>query len=38
MFDNARYMATGIKNEIPAELQVFMWDCIDTLKEKGARS
>lgn len=34
MFDNKRYMTTGIKNEIPLRIQLFMWSCIDTLKEQ----
>ena len=36
MFDKSnRYMTKGIQNDIPVELQMFMWNCIDTLKEKG---
>lgn len=35
MFDNARYMTIRIKNEIPLELQIFIWNCIDELKEEG---
>lgn len=35
MFDNARYMTRGVKNEIPLELQLFMWNCIDELKSQG---
>lgn len=36
MFDKSnRYMTKGIQNDIPVELQIFMWNCIDTLKDKG---
>lgn len=35
MFDNKRYMTNGVKSEVPVELQLFMWNCIDTLKEQG---
>lgn len=34
MFDNSRYMTMGVKNEIPTELQLFMWDCINKLNEQ----
>lgn len=37
MFNNARYMTRGIKSEIPLELQLFMWNCIDSLKEQGVK-
>jgi hypothetical protein len=36
MFDKSnRYMTKGINYEIPLELQLFMWNCIDELKEQG---
>ena len=36
MFDkNNRYMTKGIQNEIPLELQLFLWNCINVLKEQG---
>ena len=36
MFDRTnRYITKGIQHEISLELQLFMWDCIDTLKEQG---
>jgi Staphylococcal protein of unknown function (DUF960). len=35
IFDNDRYMTKGIQQEIPLELQLFLWNCIDTLKEQG---
>ncbi|MGH4049995.1 MAG: DUF960 domain-containing protein [Clostridium sp.] len=36
MFDkNNRYITKRIQQEIPLELQLFMWDCIDTLKEQA---
>lgn len=28
MFDNDRYMTIGVKNEIPLELQLFLWNGI----------
>ena len=31
MFSNQRYITRGVIAEIPLELQLFMWDCIDTL-------
>lgn len=34
MFDNNRYMTIGIQQEIPIELQIFLWNSIDTLKEQ----
>jgi len=35
MFDNDRYMTCGIQQEIPVELQAFMWSCIDDLRSQG---
>ncbi|NMM65124.1 DUF960 domain-containing protein [Clostridium sp. P21] len=37
MFNNERYMTKGIQQEIPLELQLFLWNCIDTLKEEGQK-
>lgn len=35
MFDNDRYMTKGIQQKIPLELQLYLWNCIDALKEQG---
>jgi hypothetical protein len=36
MFEsNSRYITRGVKQEIPLFLQLFMWNCIETLKEQG---
>lgn len=36
MFEsNSRYITSGVQQEIPLELQLFMWSCIETLKEQG---
>ena len=35
MFDNNRYMTSGIQQEIPVDLQAFMWSCIDDLRSQG---
>lgn len=36
MFEsNSRYITRGVQEEIPLEFQLFMWSCIDTLKEQG---
>ena len=32
MFTN-RYITKGVQSEIPAVLQIFMWDCISALPE-----
>ncbi len=31
MFSNQRYITRGVQSEIPIELQLFMWVCIDSL-------
>ena len=31
MFDNQRYLTKGVNLEIPLELQLFLWSCIDRL-------
>ena len=33
MFQNQRYLTRGIQTEIPPELQLFLWNCIDQLPE-----
>ena len=33
MFKNQRYLTRGVYSEIPLELQLFMWECIDRLPE-----
>ncbi len=33
MFSNQRYITRGVIAEIPLELQIFMWECIDRLLE-----
>ena len=33
MFSNQRYITRGVIAEIPLELQLFMWECIDRLSE-----
>lgn len=36
MFNSeSRYVTSGIQQEIPLELQLFMWRCIDELREQG---
>ena len=32
MFSNQRYLTRGVYSEIPIELQLFMWECIDNLQ------
>lgn len=34
MFNNQRYLTRGVQLEIPLELQLFMWGCIDKLPEE----
>lgn len=33
MFKNERYITRGVQSEIPIELQLFMWSCLDSLPE-----
>ena len=33
MFSNQRYLTRGVYSEIPIELHLFMWECIDRLPE-----
>ncbi|HOO05455.1 MAG TPA: DUF960 domain-containing protein [Ruminococcus sp.] len=33
MFNNQRYLTKGVQVEIPIELQLFMWECIDRMPE-----
>lgn len=35
MFDNPKYITKGVQNEVPVDLQTFLWSCIDKLKEQG---
>lgn len=34
MFSNQRYLTKGVQADIPFELQIFMWGCIDRLPEE----
>ena len=34
MFQNKRFLTRGVQAEIPIELQVFLWNCIDNLPEE----
>ena len=34
MFTNERYLTCGIDNNIPFELQIFMWECVERLPEQ----
>jgi len=33
MFNNQRYLTKGVQAEIPLELQIFMWECVDRMPE-----
>lgn len=33
MFKNGRYITRGVQLEIPIELQLFMWSCIDSMSK-----
>lgn len=33
MFDKSRYLTRGVQAEIPFELQLVMWSCIDKLPD-----
>ena len=33
MFKNAKYLTRGVQSEIPIELQIFMWSCIESVPE-----
>ena len=33
MFDNQRYLTRGVKESIPFEIQIFLWECIDRMPE-----
>ena len=35
MFKNNRYLTKGVQAEIPLELLLFMWDCIDRLPDSS---
>ena len=34
MFQNKRFLTRGVQAEIPIELQLFLWHCIDNLPEE----
>ena len=34
MFTGKRYLTRGVQAEIPFELQLFIWCCIDNLQDK----
>ena len=34
MFQNKRFLTRGVQSEIPIELQLFLWHCIDQLPEE----
>ena len=34
MFQNKRFLTRGVQAEIPIELQLFLWNCIDQLPEE----
>ena len=34
MLDNQRFLTRGVDTEIPLELQLFLWSCIDRLPEE----
>lgn len=34
MFNNKRYITRGVANEVPLELQILLWDMIDTMEVK----
>ena len=34
MFQNKRFLTRGVQAEIPVELQLFVWHCIDNLPEE----
>lgn len=33
MFQNQRFLTRGVQTEIPIELQLFMWNCIESVPE-----
>ena len=34
MFQNKRFLTRGVQAELPRELQLFLWNCIDQLPEE----
>ena len=34
MFNNSRYLTKGVQAEIPFELQIFMWGCINGMPQE----
>jgi hypothetical protein len=35
MFSNKRYITKGVDNDIPIDIQMFLWSCIDKMKQQG---
>ncbi len=35
MFDNNKHITRGVDQNIPFDLQLFIWNCIDALKNQG---
>jgi len=33
MFNNKRYLTCGVDSAIPIELQLFLWECVDSMPE-----
>ena len=33
MFNNKRYLTSGVDSTIPPELQLFLWECVDSMPE-----
>ncbi|WP_295082239.1 DUF960 family protein [Ruminococcus sp.] len=31
MFDNSRYLTCGVDSNIPLELQLFLWECVERM-------
>ncbi len=31
MFNNGRYLTSGVDSTIPLELQLFLWECVDRM-------
>ena len=34
MFQNKRFLTRGVQAELPVELQLFLWNCIDQLPQE----
>ena len=37
MFRNTCYITCGVENEVPIEIQIFLWAMIETLRNKGIK-